>query len=97
MHWTVTQQEAEGEGEGGGSEPDRILHEGRGQGEPASPGFSSLLFTHIILHCKAKEPEQGAALGCPVMKVRRCFSTEVEAETGFAIKNDDSSPLANVS
>lgn len=95
MHRTVTQQEAEGEG--GGSEPDRILHEGRGQGEPASPGFSSLHFTHIILHCKAREPKQGAALGCPVMKVRRRFSTEVGAETGFAIKSDDSSPLANVS
>lgn len=36
-HRTVTQQEAEG-----GSEPDRILHEGRGQGQPANPGFSSL-------------------------------------------------------
>lgn len=36
-HRRVTQQEAEGS-----REPDRILHEGRGQGQPANPGFSSL-------------------------------------------------------
>lgn len=69
-----------GGGGGGGGVPHRILHEGRGQGQPASPGSSSLLFYFSLLH--AREPEQGAALvsvGCPVMKVRahsggQCFT-----------------------
>lgn len=39
-HRKVTQQEAEGS-----REPDRILHEGRGQGQPAP---ASPLFTDII-------------------------------------------------
>lgn len=69
----------------------------REEARESQPAPASLLFTHIILHCKAREPKQGAAVGCPVMKVRRRFSTEVGAETGFAIKSDDSSPLANVS
>ena len=71
---TVTQQEAEG-----GSEPDRILHEGRGQGEPGSPGFSSL-HRHYSSP-RAPEPEQGAALppgGCPDMRVRAHPSTGPE-------------------
>ena len=62
----VTQQEAEGS-----REPDRILHEGRGQGQPARPGFSSL-HTHSSI-IQARRPDQGALLvsiGCPVMKVR---------------------------
>lgn len=55
VHQTVTQQEAEG-----GSEPDRILHEGRGQAQPASqPAPASLLFTDIILYCKPGSPSKG--------------------------------------
>lgn len=49
---TVTQQEAEGE-----TVPDRILHEGRGQGQSANPGFSSPYWNSCI--AKLRKPVQG--------------------------------------
>lgn len=53
VHRTVTQQEAEG-----GTEPDRILHEGRGQGQPANP---RLLFSPLIFCTASQEARAG---GC---------------------------------
>lgn len=68
-----------------GSEPDRILHEGRGQGQSANPGFSSL-----ILFCIASQ--EARAGGC--VSVHRMSRHEGKntlkqrgvSKSGFVIK-----------